>query len=398
MLVKLGGAEKVVSQLIKIFPEADLFTLLYDEDKVWNIFPKEKINQQVFSLRSQKVYKLLKKQRLCLLFMAQSIETLDFSWYDLVIASSSAFTHGAITKPETKFIVYSHSPARYLWDWTNEYKKDIGWNTWIKWLILGKVFLKMRAWDYSASSRPDMILANSKNTQSRITKYHRKPSHILYPPVETNRFSKTLELTEILLEKNNLKKWEYYIIISALTEFKKIDVAVKAFKKISDTKLVIIWQWEHREVLEKQSGKNTIFLWAKYGDELVAFVQNSMGLIFPWEEDFGIVPIEVMAAGKPIFALRKWGLTETVLERETGEFFALKQSLSVLIFSETVLERETGEFFEDPEWSDFVSQFQKFHTDNINWKYKSEACIFQASKFSEQVFATQLKKYIDKII
>lgn len=372
MLVKLGGAEKVVSQLIEIFPDADIFTLLYDEEKVWEVFPKDTIHPQVFGLRSQKIYKLLKKQRLCLLFMAQSVEQLDFSKYDLVIASSSWFVHGAITKPETKFVVYSHSPARYLWDWTNEYKKDIGWNRGIKWFILNKIFLRMRTWDYTASSRADMILANSKNTQSRIEKYHRKTSHILYPPVETARFAKSLELTDILLEKTGLQKWNYYVIISALTEFKKIDIAVKAFKGISNTTLVVIWQGEYSSELQKQSGENTMFVGPKYGDELVAFVQNSLGLIFPWEEDFGIVPIEVMAAGKPIFALRKWGLTETVLDWKTWAFF------------------------DDSEWSDFVLKFQKFHQANLNGNYKWEDCIEQAAQFSEKVFEEELKKYIDK--
>jgi glycosyltransferase involved in cell wall biosynthesis len=115
-----------------------------------------------------------------------------------------------------------------------------------------------------------------------------------------------------------------------------------------------------------------MFVGPKYGDELVAFVQNSLWLIFPWEEDFGIVPIEVMAAGKPIFALRKWGLTETVLDWKTWAFF------------------------DNSEWSDFVSKFQKFHSNNQDGKYKSDDCIQQASQFSEEVFEENLKEYIDK--
>ena len=119
MLVKFGGAENVVESFLKIFPDADLFTLVYDEKKMWWFFPKEKINTQVFSLPSQKRYNWTKKQRVCLPLMPRSIEQLDFSKYDIVLCSSSGFAHWAITKPETKFIVYYHSPARYLWDWTN---------------------------------------------------------------------------------------------------------------------------------------------------------------------------------------------------------------------------------------------------------------------------------------
>jgi len=189
MFIKLWWAEKVVENWCKIYPKADIFTLIYDEKKVWKIFPKNKINSQVFKLLTQKIYNLTKKQRICLAFMAKSIEQLDFSEYDVVLCSSSWFAHWAITKPETKFIVYSHSPARYMWDWTNEYKKDIWADKWLKSFILNKLFLKLRQWDFIASKRSDITLANSKNTQSRITKYHRKQSEILYPPVETNRFS-----------------------------------------------------------------------------------------------------------------------------------------------------------------------------------------------------------------
>ena len=144
MLIKFGWAEKVIEDFLKIYPEADLFTLIYDEKKMWKFFPKQKIHPQVFTLFTQKIYNLFKKQRLCLTHMSKAVESLDFSWYDVVLCSSSWFAHGAITKPSTKFIVYYHSPARYLWDWTNEYKKDIWFNSWIKWYFLNSLFLKLR--------------------------------------------------------------------------------------------------------------------------------------------------------------------------------------------------------------------------------------------------------------
>jgi len=364
MLIKLGWAEKVVESWCKMYPKSDIFTLIYDEKKVWKIFPKNKINKQVFNLFTQNVYKYTKKQRFCLPFMANVIEQLDFSEYDVVLCSSSWFAHWAITKPETKFIVYCHSPARYIWDWTNEYKKDIWANSGIKWYIFNKLFLKLRQWDYIASKRADITIANSNNTAWRITKYYRKKSEILYPPVETWRFWKKL--------KNNQSKYSnYYIIISTLTQFKKIEVAIKGFNKIIDKKLLIIWQWDYKEKLEKMAGKNIIFTWAKYSDELVKIVQNSNWLIFPWEEDFWIVPIEVMAAWKPIFAYRWWWLLETVLEWITWEFFNNKY------------------------WDDFVENFIKFDKNNKNWKYLSENCKEQANKFSEKKFENRIKKLVE---
>lgn len=367
MLVKLGWAEKVVESWMKIFPNADLFTLIYDEEKTWNIFPKNKINSQVFNLTSQKVYKLTKKQRLCLPFMARSVENLDFSDYDVVLCSSSWFAHGAITKPETKFIVYSHSPARYMWDWTNEYKKDIWWDSWLKWHFLNKLFLRLRQWDVIASARADIILANSKNTASRIEKYYRRDSQIVYPPVETSRFWKKLETSSF--EKPFEK---YYIIISALTEFKKIDIAIEAFNKMPDKNLVIIWDWNYRKKLEeKVTNKNIIFSWVRYWDELVYLVQNSSGLIFPWEEDFGIVPVEVMAAWKAIFAYRWWGLLETNIEWITWEFF------------------------NDNSWLDFIENFIRFDKNNLEWKYNSEDCKKQAELFSEEEFEKKIKELVN---
>jgi hypothetical protein len=121
----------VVEKLLHIFPEADLFTLIYDEKKVGTVFPKQyaKGKEIQSAYWTQYVYDLTKKQRLCLPFMARAVESLDFSKYDVVIVSSSGFAHGIVTKPETQTIIYYHSPARYLWDWTHQYKKDIGWNT-----------------------------------------------------------------------------------------------------------------------------------------------------------------------------------------------------------------------------------------------------------------------------
>lgn len=367
ILVKIWWAEKVVEKLLNIFPDSSLFTLIYDEKKTGEIFPREKINPQVFKLKTQKVYNLTKNQRLCLLFMSRSVESLDFSDYDVLITSSSAFAHGAITKPETKFIVYYHSPARYLWDWTNEYKKDIWWEKGLKWYILNKVFLKLRIWDYIASNRADIVLANSKNTKKRIKKYYKKDSEILYPPIETSKFAK------IIAKKYTKKLENYYIIVSALTEFKKIDIAIKAFNKMPEKNLIVVWDWNHKTKLEKLvKNKNIELVWFKSQEELVYLVQNSLWLIFPWEEDFWIVPIEAMSAWKAVFALNKWWLKESVLEWITWEFFT------------------------EASWKDFVSNFLEFDKKNVSWFYKKEACIKQAKKFDEKIFEERIKEVVYK--
>lgn len=363
MLIKLWWAEKVVEKLLNIFPEADLYTLIYDQNKVWQVFPKSKINKQVFSLTTQKIYNLTKNQRLCLIYMPGSVESLDFSKYDVVLASSSAFAHWSITKPETKLIVYYHSPARYMWDRTNEYKRDIWWNKWIKWYILNKILLKLRQWDYIASKRVDISLANSKNVQERIKKYYKKNSTIIYPPVETDRFR--IWVSE-----------DYYIIISALSEFKKIEVAIEWFNKMNNKKLKIVGWWTYEWYLKKLAwdNKNIEFLWPKYGDELVELLSKCKWYIFPGEEDFGITPVEAMASGKWVFAYRGWGLLETMIEWETWEFF------------------------DDNNWSDFIDKFQIFEKNIDSWVYDSEKIRWNAIRFSEQEFEKKIKEIITKSI
>ena len=243
-------------------------------------------------------------------------------------------------------------------------KKDIWASGWIKWYILNKLFLKLRVWDFIASKRCDITLANSSNTKKRISKYYRKDSEVLYPPVETERFEKPLPNPPLQGEGN------YYIIISALTEFKKIEVAIEWFNKMSDKNLIIIWSWDYKNKLVQlvQDEKNIQFVWPKYSDELVQLVQNSKWLIFPGEEDFWIVPIEVMAAWKPVFAYRWWWLLETVVEWITWEFFYEK------------------------DWGDFVEKFKIFDENNMKNKYKSNSCKKQSEKFSETKFEKRIKE------
>ncbi len=373
MLIKLWWAEKVLKSLIKKYKNADLYTLIYDEKKVWTIFKKEQIHNSVFKLKSQKIYNLTKNQRLSLLFMRKSIESLDFSKYNIVICSSSSFAHWILTKHNTKHIVYYHSPSRYLWDWTNEYKKDIWWNNKIKWFILNYLFKHLREWDYKASKRHDICIANSINTQKRIKKYYKKKSILLYPPVEIDRFKKKINKNVFSTYKKNYKlKWnDYFIIISALTEFKKIEIAIDAFNKIKNEKLFIIWEWNYKNfLLKKVKNKNIVFLWAKYNNDLVSIVQNSKWLIFPGEEDFWIVPIEVLSAWKPVFAFKWWGLKETITEWKTWSFFL------------------------NANWDDFINKFKTFNINIKFWKYKENNCIKSTLKYSEKEFIEKFNSII----
>lgn len=366
MLVKLWGAEKVVQSFLEAFPEADLFTLIYDENKVWSCFPKSIINKQVFSLATQKRYNLFKKQRFCLWLMSQSVESLDFSEYDIVLCSSSWFAHWAITKPETKLIVYYHSPSRYLWDYTNEYKNSLWINKWFKIFFkyfLNKILLKNRIWDYIASSRVDIPIAASKNVSKRIKKYYKRSDFkIIYPSVEVEKF---------LSFKQNLEKKDYYITIAALTEWKRLDILIKSFNKMPDKKLKIVWVWNYEKSYKDMvTSSNIEFLWYRSWDDLIKLLKQAKWFLFASMDDFGISPVEALACGTPIFWLGKWGLLETNIAWVTWDFFY------------------------DTDWKDFINNFKSFEKNLINWVYKKENLEMQSRKFSKESFINNIKKIV----
>jgi len=368
MLVKLWWAEKVVESFMQTFPEADIFTLIYDEDKVKEIFPKNKINKQCFSLATNKRYNLLKKQRLCLPLMAKSVESLDFSEYDVVLCSSSWFAHWAITKPETKFIVYYHSPAWYLWHQNHEYKNMIlnNKNFIFRFLLntyLSRFFIRAREWDFLAGQRTDVIIAASCDTKKRIEKYYnKKVDLVLFPPVDVVKFY-----------NNSYKIKDYYLTISALTESKRLETMINAFNKMPNKKLKIIWVWNLEEPLKKLvKWDNIEFLWYKSWKELYKLVWESRWWIYTWVEDFWIAAIESMASGRPVFWLKEWW------------------------FKETIIPNKTWDFFDFGDGSDFISKFEIFEKNIDNWIYKEKYLLGHVKQFSKENFIEQIKNIVKK--
>ena len=365
MLIKLGWAENVVLDILEIFPEADLYTLIYDEEKVWRLFPKDRV--QPTPKITQRAYNITKNQRFCLPFMAKAIESLDLSSYDLVIASSSWFAHWCITKPETCFVVYYHSPARYLWDYTFEHRKDMNYRSFFKkplLMFLSIIFQKLRIWDYLAGQRHDVAIAASKQVQQRIAKYYRRESELIYPWVYVDDF----EIWEKML-----KDRDHYVILSALTEFKKVDVSVKAFTKMW-YKLVIVWEWAQRAYLESIAWENIKFVWYKNHDELKEIYKEARWFIMSWRDDFWIAPIEAMAAWVPVFALNKGWLVETNIKWLSGDFF------------------------EDSEGWDFIERFEAFHEDIDEGRYDRIKIRNHALTFRKERFHEELKELLSRYI
>jgi len=343
LLVKLGGAERVAKIFSEIFPTAPIFTLLFDEKKCGQTFSKNR----VISSNLQKYFKFGIPRRFLISKMPTAIENFNLSDFDLVISSSSAFAHGIITNSATRHICYCHSPARYLWDQTFQVQKNFsnGFLGPVKKFFMTKIFQKLRIWDFAAASRPDKILANSKNVKQRITKFWQRDCEILFPPVKVENF---------IPQKSHQN---YFLIISALSKFKNIEIAVRAFSKMPKQKLVIIGNGIEKKYLQKIAKKNIEFLGWQSDKICQKYLQNCRGFIFPGIDDFGIAPAEAMAAGKPVFAFFGGGAIETVIPKKTGEFFFQNSVENFLENFSSFLEKiEKFDFNKIRQWSEQFSE------------------------------------------
>jgi glycosyltransferase involved in cell wall biosynthesis len=307
-LTYFGGAEQVVKSLHNIYPDAPIFTLLYDR-KMQKYFPGAKI---VPSFLDKFPRFLQKRKKLLLPFFPTAIETFDLGNFDVVISSSSSFAKGLIVRPKTLHIDYCHTPTRFLWDWHMDYLAENKVGN-IKKLFVLPVIHFARIWDRLAADRVDFYIANSKSTQRRIKKFYRKESSVIYPPVDFEKFSHFENGKGIDIK-------DYYLIVSRLSPYKKIDIAIQAFNKMG-LPLVIVGEGDDRNRLEKIAEKNIHFAGFQDEEELMSFYQNCKAFIFPGEDDFGISAVEAMSFGKPVLAFKKGGALETVVEGVTGEFF-----------------------------------------------------------------------------
>jgi len=245
--------------------------------------------------------------------MPTAPETFDLREFDLVISSSGAWSKGIVTRLNTIHISYLHSPMRFVWDMNEEYLKEKEKSGAVK--LLSRFFLNyIRLWDKLAADRPDYLIANSKYTQTRIKKYYGRDSEIIYPPVdiksETNNNS-----TNYKLQTTN-----YFLVVSRLSKYKKVDAVVEAFNKLS-LPLVVIGEGEQKEYLKSIANKNVKILGWKSDEKIRKYYAGARAFIFAGVDDFGMAPVEAMSFGVPVLAIRQGGVLEIVEEGKTGEFF-----------------------------------------------------------------------------
>lgn len=309
-LVEAGGAEQVLKSLHHLYPDAPIYVLLYDSEKLSNFLDNADIRCSFL----QKFPKFLKnRRRLLFPLMTIAPETFDLRDFDLVISSSNSFAKAIITKPKTVHICYCHSPMRFAWDWYSESIKEYG-NFFTK-SCFAAMMNYFRIWDKSSADRVDYFVANSNTTSERIQKYYKKKSLVIYPPVDVK-----LASCEQISHIAKFALGSYFLVVSRLSRYKRIDLVVEAFNKLQ-LPLKIIGEGKELSRLKKIASRNIDFLGFQEEEEKRKYLQNCFAFIFPGEDDFGISPVEAMSFGKPILAYKKGGAVETMVEGKTGEFF-----------------------------------------------------------------------------
>lgn len=344
---KWGGAEQVLLTLYDLFPDAPLYTSVYNSSTAkWaKVFP------DIIPSFLQRIPLARKRHDLFPLFMPIAFESLDLSDYDLVISVTSEAAKGIITGTNTYHICYCLTPTRYLWSGYEEY---LGKRA--KSYFAQPVVSYLRKWDGIAAQRPDMMVAISKTVADRIKRYYKRESEIIYPPVDTGKFKNI---------NQNLKRDGYFLVVSRLVPYKKVELVVKVFNKL-ELPLVVVGTGSEENRLKKQSRSNIRFVGLVSNEEVVRHYQGSKALIFPQEEDFGIVAVEAQAAGKPVIAFRKGGATETIVEGKTGLFFDFQ--------TEDAL----------------ISALKKFNV----YTFNPEDCIKNSQKFSKEKFLKEFAKLV----
>lgn len=325
-IIAQRGGEKVVQELCDLYPDAHILSLVVDRDTLPSRLARRKIftsfiNNLPFSKRWYKHY---------LPLMPLALEQFDLRGYDLVISSESGPAKGVLTSPDTLHICYCHTPMRYVWDMCHDYMSTSGR---IKRFFMAPLLHYLRLWDRLSADRVDHFVANSANVARRIAKHYRREADVVYPPVAVNDF--------FISEQHD----DFYLMVGQLVGYKRPDLAVKAFTR-SGRRLVIIGEGEQMRTLREMAGKNVEFLGRQPFNVLSNYYSRCQALVFPGEEDFGIVPLEAMASGRPVIAFGKGGTLETVVDGKTGVFFH-EQTEDALVAAVERFEGMRNEFFPD---------------------------------------------------
>lgn len=336
-LTNMGGAEKVVINFTELYPEAPVYTTVYNGKNLDSSL--KNINVKTTFL--QKIKGVNKKHQSLLPLMPLAWEQLDFNEYDVVLSSSSSCAKGVVTSPDTMHVCYCHTPMRYAWEFYNEYmeREKIGF---LKRKLIPIIMNYIRIWDVTSANRVDYFIANSENVAKRIRKHYRREAFVIHPPVRASYFNIS-DIDE-----------DYFVIVSRLVPYKRVDLAVEAFNELG-LPLIVIGGGPQEDYL-KSIAKDNVKILGRQSDEVIKeHYAKCRAFIFPGEEDFGITPLEAQASGRPVIAFGKGGALETVVEGKTGIFFE-KQTKEDLI---SAVEKFQGIVFDKQEIRNHALQFDE---------------------------------------
>lgn len=347
-ITQLGGAERVLQALHELYPEAPVFTLVYDQ-RLKDHFE----GWTIVASPLQYLYNFIPKLQYLLPLIPLALKSFNLKDFDLIISSSSGFIKNITVPKGVIHISYCHTPTRFLWLEQKEYlKKEVpgflrpATALYLKWL---------KAWDFKQAQKVDFFWANSENVKARIRKYYHRESEVLYPWVDLDKFYP------------NTPKEEYYLVAGRLQAHKRVDLVIEAFNKLGK-ELHVVGTGRDEEHLKNMAKENILFLGRVEDQQLCNEYSSAKAFIFPQEEDFGLMPLEANAAGTPVIAFGKGGALETVLAGKTGVFFK-EQTLDSLIEAITGFESKT---------------------------FSSEDLFEQAQRFSKIVFKERVKELLSK--
>lgn len=349
------GGEKVLELLLRLYPEAPIYTLFYDPKDL----PKSITQRQIHHPKALEPFKKVRKLMLPLL--PAFIESMPLENYDLVISTSSCVAKGVITGPEAKHLCYIHSPMRYIWDQREHYIKDLPL------VARGLMHLfssRLRTWDVASSARVDHFVANSSFVKKRVEKYYAKKAEVVNPPVELSAFAAK--------SGTRLIQGDYFLAAGAFVSYKRLDLAIKACEKLGK-KLIIAGSGAELANYKKIAPKYTEFMISPNRADWTNLFQHAEAFIFPALEDFGITAIEALASGTPLIAYRAGGAIDFVREGITGEFFE-EQTVDSL---EKALAKFDKNKYDEKELKDFAENFSE---ENFLEKMKTQISLIMESE------------------
>jgi len=361
-LVTYAGAEKVLEQILDIYPNADIYSVVEFLKEDERKFIK---NKEVNTTFIQKLPFSKKKYRAFLPLMPIAIEQFDLSSYDLIISSSHAVAKGVITGPDQIHVSYVHSPIRYAWDLQAQYLKESGLTKGLKSIFARTILHYIRNWDVRTALGVDYFIANSNFIKRRIWKVYKREAEVIYPPVDISSFS--------LVEK----KEDFYVTASRMVPYKKIDIIVEAFTQMPDKRLVVIGDGPDFEKIKKKAGANVQLLGYQSFDVLKNTMSQAKAFVFAAEEDFGITPVEAQACGTPVIAFGKGGALETVVDYTINPNEA------------------TGMFFYEQSSSAIVQAVTKF--EKLTEQISPKMCVQNAERFSNEKFKQNLENFVNHV-